>query len=62
MSTAIDVLRIAAKEIGYSRWDDTEAGTKYGRDYAAHHGAYYGTSGVPYCAMFVTWVLRAAGM
>ena len=62
MSTAIDVLRIAAKEIGYSRWDDTEAGTKYGRDYAARHGAYYGTSGVPYCAMFVTWVLHAAGM
>lgn len=62
MSTAIDVLRIAAAEIGYSRWDDTEAGTKYGRDYAARHGAYYGTSGVPYCAMFVTWVLRRAGM
>lgn len=62
MSTAIDVLRIAAKEIGYSRWDDTEAGTKYGRDFATRHGAYYGTSGVPYCAMFVTWVLRAAGM
>ena len=62
MSTATDVLRIAAGEIGYSRWDDPEAGTKYGRDYAARHGAYYGASGVPYCAMFVTWVLRAAGM
>lgn len=62
MSTAIDVLRIAAAEIGYSRWNDPEAGTKYGRDFATRHGAYYGTSGVPYCAMFVTWVLRAAGM
>lgn len=62
MSTATDVLRIAADEIGYSRWDDPEAGSKYGRDYAARHGAYYGTSGVPYCAMFVTWVLREAGM
>lgn len=62
MSTATDVLRIAAAEIGYSRWDDPEAGSKYGRDYATRHGAYYGASGVPYCAMFVTWVLRAAGM
>lgn len=62
MSTATDVLRIAAAEIGYSRWDDPEEGSKYGRDYAARHGAYYGASGVPYCAMFVTWVLRAAGM
>lgn len=62
MSTAIDVLRIAAAEIGYSRWNDPEAGTKYGRDFATRHGAYYGTSGVPYCAMFVTWVLHAAGM
>ena len=62
MSTATDVLRIAAAEIGYSRWDDPEAGSKYGRDYAARHGAYYGSSGVPYCAMFVTWVLRQVGM
>ena len=62
MATATDALRVAAGEIGYSRWDDPEAGSKYGRDYATRHGAYYGASGVPYCAMFVTWVLRAAGM
>ena len=62
MATATDALRVAAGEIGYSRWDDPEQGTKYGRDYAARHGAYYGASGVPYCAMFVTWVLRKCGM
>lgn len=57
-----EVLRIAAAEIGYNRWDDPEPGTKCGRDYATRHGAYFATSGVPYCAMFVTWVLRQAGV
>ena len=45
----------AAGEIGYSRWDDPAEGTKYGRWYAQRHGSYYGTSGVPYCAMFASW-------
>ena len=62
MSRASDILRVAAAEIGYNRWNDPEQGTKYGRDYATRHGAYYATSGVPYCAMFVTWVLRQCGM
>nr|WP_314638639.1 CHAP domain-containing protein [uncultured Olsenella sp.] len=63
MSSPTDVLRIAAAEIGYSRWDDPEPGTKYGRWYAGLVGeAYFGTSGVPYCAMFVTWVLARAGV
>lgn len=61
MATASDVLRIAAGEIGYTRWDDPQAGTKYGRWYAKTHGSYYGTSGVPYCAMFVSWVFAQAG-
>lgn len=61
MPTATDILRIAAGEVGYSRWDDPEAGTKYGRDYATRHGAYFGTSGVPFCDMFCTWVLRRGG-
>lgn len=55
MSVA-DVLRVARGEIGYTRWDDPQEGTKYGRWYAEGHGSYYGTSGVPYCAMFVSWV------
>ena len=29
MATASEVLRIAAGEIGYSRWTDPQPGTKY---------------------------------
>lgn len=62
MATASQVLAIAASQIGYSRWDDPEEGTKYGRWYAASHGAYFGSSGVPFCAMGVSWTLDQAGM
>lgn len=62
MTTASQVLATAAGEIGYCRWDDPEAGTKYGRWYAQRVGSsYYGESGVPYCAMFVSWVLCHCG-
>ena len=62
MATANKVLSIAAKEVGYSRWDDPKNGTKYGRWYAKKTGSsYFGTNGVPYCAMFVAWVLAQAG-
>ena len=61
MTTTATILNIAAREIGYSRWNDPKPGTKYGRDYAARHGKDYGTSGVPYCAMFITWVFRQCG-
>lgn len=60
-NTAADVLSIARGEIGYSRWTDPQTGTKYGRWYAQDHGSYYGTNGVPYCAMFVSWVFAQAG-
>lgn len=61
-NTAEDVMNIAQDEIGYSRWDDPQEGTKYGRWYADHTGEpYYGTSGVPYCAMFVSWCFYQAG-
>ena len=53
--TAQNVLGWAAGEIGYTRWDDPEEGSKYGRWYAQKHGAYYGTSGVPFCAMGASW-------
>lgn len=63
MGTVQDVLRIAGGEVGYSRWDDPKPGTKYGRWYAGRVGdPYYGESGVPYCAMFVSWVLDQAGV
>lgn len=63
MASANKVLSIAAGEVGYSRWDDPQAGTKYGRAFAEKVGnPYYGNSGVPYCCMFVWWVLDQAGM
>lgn len=63
MASANKVLSIAAGEVGYSRWDDPKAGTKYGRAFAEKVGnSYYGNSGVPYCCMFVWWVLDQAGM
>lgn len=63
MATATQIISIAAREVGYSRWKDPQAGTKYGRWYASKTGSpYFGRSGVPYCAMFVSWVLAQAGM
>lgn len=63
MATASDLLGVARGEIGYSRWADPQAGTKYGRWYAAKTGqAWYGGNGVAYCAMFVSWCLDKAGV
>lgn len=63
MASANKVLSIAAGEVGYSRWDDPNPGTKYGRAFAEKVGnTYYSASGVPYCCMFVWWVLDQAGM
>lgn len=63
MASANKVLSIASGEVGYSRWDDPQAGTKYGRAFAEKVGnTYYSASGVPYCCMFVWWVLDQAGM
>lgn len=62
MATASRVLEIAAGQIGYSRWNDPMNGTIYGRWYAElTNEPYYAESGVPYCAMFVSWVLAHAG-
>lgn len=58
-----NVLQVAAKELGYSRWNDPKNGTKYGRWYAElTHSPYFGSNGVPYCAMFVSWCLDRAGI
>ncbi len=63
MSTASKVLEVARGELGYSRWNDPAAGTKYGRWMAELTGqAWFGTSGVPYCNMFTSWVLARAGV
>lgn len=56
------MLAEARKWIGYSRWTDPEQGTVFGRFYAQLVGSsYYGTNGVPYCAMFVSYVFNKAG-
>lgn len=58
MSTAEHLLSFAEGEIGYSRWDDPQEGTKYGRWYAEYTGIpWFGTSGVPFCAMGVSYCL-----
>ena len=62
MATADDVLNVARGEIGYDRYSDPEKGTKYGRWYAQDHGAYFGVTGVPYCAMFASWCFNQAGV
>lgn len=62
-NTAQSVLDIARKEIGYSRWNDPQQGTKYGRWFrdVLKWGSYYGENGVPYCGMFTSWVFAQAG-
>lgn len=63
MSAARNVLYCARQWIGYSRWDDPEPGTVFGRWYAGLVGdSYFGESGVPYCAMFVSYCLNWAGI
>lgn len=55
------VLDVARGELGYDRFADPEQGTKYGRWYAEEHGDYFGTTGVPFCAMFTSWCFAQAG-
>lgn len=63
MSAAKNVLYCARQWIGYSRWDDPEPGTVFGRWYADLVGdSYFGESGVPYCAMFASYCLNWAGV
>lgn len=66
-NNAASVLAIARGEIGYSRWDDPEPGTKYGRWYESNidkcsTNYNFGASGVPFCAMGVSWTLAQAGV
>ena len=63
MSAAKNVLYCARQWIGYNRWDDPEPGTVFGRWYAELVGdSYFGESGIPYCAMFVSYCLNWAGI
>ena len=62
MPTAQQFIDACAAEVGYSRWTDEAAGTKYGRDYATRHGSVFGQSGVPFCDMGLTYCLRKVGV
>lgn len=63
MATAEDLIKVAKSQVGYSRWTDPLPGTVYGRWFAQITGSpYYGASGVPYCAMFVSWCLDRANV
>lgn len=63
MGTPSDLIRAVQAEIGYDRFKDPLQGTKYGRAYAKLTGVnWYSGNGVPYCAMFVSIMLRDAGV
>ena len=62
MATAQQTLARAAQEIGYYRHNDPLNGTKYGRWYAEKmNSPYFGYNGVPFCAMFVSYILDQVG-
>lgn len=57
MATVEEIISIAKAEVGYNRYEDPEQGTKYGRWYAElTKSPYFGTTGVPFCAMGVSYV------
>ena len=63
MATAQELVDFALGEVGYSRWDDPLPGTKYGRWYAEYTGSpYFGTSGVPFCAMGMSYCAYHVGV
>lgn len=63
MTTTQQIIATAKAEVGYSRWEDDAPGTKYGRWYAqVTNSPAFGASGVPYCDMFVSWVLYQCGI
>lgn len=56
MPTPSDLLAYAAKDLGYSRWDDKKTGTKFGRWYADLVGNQaYAANGVAFCAMAASY-------
>ncbi|MBR1829871.1 MAG: CHAP domain-containing protein, partial [Atopobiaceae bacterium] len=58
MATAKEVMDFAGKYVGYSRYADPEQGTVFGRWYAQLTSTpWFGTTGVAYCAMYVTMCL-----
>lgn len=62
MATPSDLLAYAARDIGYSRWNDPLQGTKYGRWYADLVGnPGYAANGVAFCAMAASYWFDGIG-
>lgn len=62
MATPSDLLAYAAKDLGYSRWNDPLQGTKYGRWYADLVGnPGYAANGVAFCAMAASYWFDGIG-
>ena len=58
MATASEVMAFAGKWVGYSRYNDPEEGTVFGRFYAKlTNSPWFGKTGVFYCMMYVTYCL-----
>ena len=63
MASSSDLIAVAAEDVGYSRWNDPQSGTKFGRWYAQKVGnSYYAGNGIPFCAMGVSYWLDRAGI
>lgn len=63
MATAREAIELARSQVGYTAKSDPEPGSKYGRWYASMtQTPYFGMNGVPYCAMFASWVLWQLGV
>jgi len=61
--TADALISLASTQLGYDRYQDPLEGTKYGRWYAELTGSpWFGTTGVPFCAMFASWCLYQLGI
>ena len=61
--TADALVSLASTQLGYDRYQDPLEGTKYGRWYAElTNSPWFGTNGVPFCAMFASWCLYQLGI
>jgi hypothetical protein len=62
MATVKQVLDTEREWIGYSRFNDPEQGTVFGRWYAeVVNDSYFAGNGVPYCVMFQSYCFNSAG-
>lgn len=57
------LIELAESQLGYDRYQDPLPGTVYGRWYAdLTNSPWFGTTGVPFCAMFASWCLYKLGI